>query len=500
MLILLVASLIAANALFVLMEFAMVRVRPSRVEVLARKGDRRALAVQGVLIRLDDYLAACQVGITLLSLLLGWVGEPAVAVFVARMLGGLAELIPPVVFHAAVFAVSLSILSWLHIVLGELVPRTIGIQFAEAVALWGVLPLIGFAAFLRWPVRFLSASSKMILKLAGIKPAAEADHSVTVDEMRVLLGETQERGAMPLERLLLLENLFDFGSAKVSEAMRPRERIAYLSLARSWDENLAVIRDKRYSRYLLCETDLDSAIGIVHIKDLILNEVGSNPDLKKLRRDMYEVPASESLEKLLKTMPDKGVHLAIVRDDLNRILGLITLEDIMEELVGEVRDEFERVSSWVTGEFFSRAAVDANLPTTERKATIRHLMDKMKAANPDLNAEAAFEAVWERELKFASAVGRGVLVPHARLLGLKEPLIAVGRFAKAPPLPTPDGAPLRLVFLILTPLETPTMQLKVLQRIASLVTNETLRRKILRAKTDESLLTILRTADTLLAT
>ncbi|MBI2787887.1 MAG: PTS sugar transporter subunit IIA [Elusimicrobia bacterium] len=127
-------------------------------------------------------------------------------------------------------------------------------------------------------------------------------------------------------------------------------------------------------------------------------------------------------------------------------------------------------------------------------------MDKMKAANPELDADAAFDAVWDRELKVASAVGRGVLVPHARLPGLTAPLIAVGRFAKAPPLPTPDGAPLRLVFLILTPLETPTMQLKVLQRIASLITNETLRRKILRAKTDETLLTLLRTADTLLAT
>ncbi|MDD5305329.1 MAG: CNNM domain-containing protein [Elusimicrobia bacterium] len=500
MLMLLVAALIAANALFVLMEFAMVRVRPSRIEVLARKGDRRAVAVQGVLVRLDDYLAACQVGITLLSLTLGWVGEPAVAVAVTGAIGGVTGALPPVVFHAIVFALSLAILSWFHIVLGELVPRTLGIQFAEIVALWGVLPLMGFKAFLRWPVRFLSASSKGILHLFGVKPAAEADHSVTVDEMRVLLGETQERGAMPLERLLLLENLFDFGSSKVSDAMRPRERIAYLSLARPWAENLAVIRDKRYSRYPLCETDLDTAIGFVHIKDLILNEVGAEPDLKKLRRDLYEVSDTELLEKLLKTMPDKGVHLAIARDGLNRILGLLTLEDIMEELVGEVRDEFEKETGWVTGEFFSRAAVDANLPTTERRATIRHLMEKMKAVNPELDADTAFAAVWERELKFASAVGRGVLVPHARLPGLKAPLIAVGRFAKAPPLPTPDGTPLRLVFLILTPLETPTMQLKVLQRIASLVTNETLRRKILRAKTDESLLTILRTADTLLAT
>ena len=500
MLMILVVALIAANALFVLMEFAMVRVRPSRIEVLARKGSRRAVAVQGVLARLDDYLAACQVGITLVSLTLGYVGEPAVAAAVSGTLGGIAAGIPPVIFHALVFALSLAVLSWFHIVMGELVPRTIGIQFAEVVALWGVLPLVGFAAFLRWPVKFLSASSRMILRAVGVRPAAEADHSVTVDEMRVLLGETQERGAMPLERLLLLENLFDFGSSKVSDAMRPRERIVFLSLARTWAENLAVIREKRYSRYPLCETaELDSAIGYVHVKDLVLEDMGDEPDLKKIRRDLYEVSDTELLEKLLKSMPDKGVHLAIARDGLNRVMGLLTLEDIVEELVGEVRDEFEKVKGWVTGELFSRAAVDANLPTTERKATIRHLMDKMKAANPDLDGDSAFAAVWERELKFASAVGHGVLVPHARLPGLKAPMIAVGRFPKAPPLPTPDGAPLRLVFLILTPLETPTMQLKVLQRIASLITNETLRRKILRAKTDDALLTLLRTADTLLA-
>jgi len=499
MLMLLAAALIAANALFVLMEFALVRVRASRIEVLARKGSRSAIAVQGVLAHLDDYLAACQVGITILSLTLGYIGEPAIARAVEAALGGWTDLLPPMLFHGLVFAISIGVLSWFHIVLGELVPRTIGIQFAEIVSLWGVLPLVGFATFLRWPVRFLSASSTGILRLFGVKPASEADHSVTVDEMRVLLGETQEKGAMPLERLLLLENLFDFGSSKVSDAMRPRERIVYLSLAKSWAENLAVVREKRYSRYLLCETDLDSAIGYVHIKDLVLADMGEVPDLKKIRRDLYEVSDGESLEKLLKTMPDKGVHFAIARDGLNRIMGLLTVEDILEELVGEIRDEFEKVKIWMTGEMFARAAVEANLPTTEIKPTIRHLMDKMKAVHPELDADVAFAAVWERELKFASAVGRGVLVPHARLPGLRAPMIAVGRFAKAPPMSPPDGVPVRLVFLILTPLETPTMQLKVLQRIASLITNETLRRKILRAKTDESLLTLLRTADTLLA-
>jgi len=501
MMILLVAGLVAVNALFVLMEFALVRVRPARLEVLARRGNKRALAVQEVLAHLDDYLAAIQVGITVIALALGAVGEPAVTAALTSRLSGLFSALPPYWTRFISFSIAVSVLAVLQIVLGELVPRAVAINYAEPLAMWGARPLKLLAAALRLPIRAMTASSAAILRVFGLKPAAEADNTVGVDEMRILLGETHEKGAMPLERLLLLENLFDFGSAKVSEAMRPRERIAYLSLASTWAENLAVIRDKRYSRYPLCETaELDSAIGFVHIKDLVLEDAGPEPDLKNIRRDLYEVSDTELLEKLLKTMPDKGVHLAVARDGLNRIMGLLTLEDILEELVGEVRDEFEKVAGWMTGEMFARSAVEANLPTTEIKPTIRHLMDKIKVANPELDADAAFAAVWERELKFASAVGRGVLVPHARLPGLNAPLIAVGRFAKAPALSAPDGVPVRLVFLILTPLETPTMQLKVLQRIASLITNETLRRKILRAKTDESLLTLLRTADTLLAT
>lgn len=499
MLILLVFLLIGANALFVLMEFAMVRVRPSRIEVLARKGDRRAVAMQGVLSQLDDYLAACQVGITLLSLTLGWVGEPAVAELVKAAVGGLAGLVSPVIFHGTVFIGALALLSWFHIVLGELFPRTVGIQYAEKVALWGVLPLMAFAAFLRGPVRFLSASSQLLLGMAGVKPASQADHSVTIDEMRVLLGETQEKGAMPLERLLLLENQFDFATAKVSDAMRPRERISYLSLEKSWAENLELIKAKRFTRFPLCEKDLESVIGYVHIKDLVLKDAGPQPDLRKFRRDLFEVPETEPLEKLLKTMPDRGIHVAIVRDAAKKVSGILTLEDIVEELVGEVHDEFDKPSAWDSGGLFARQAVDANLPAGDRRAAVRHLLAKLKLVRDDLDVEGAFTAIWDRELKFASAVGRGVLVPHARLPGLGEPLIAVGRYAKPPAFPTPDSVPIRLVFVILTPAESPIVQLKILQRIASLVTNENIRRKLWRAKTDDALYTILSTADTLLA-
>lgn len=496
---LLVLLLIAANAAFVLLEFGLMRARPARVELLARKGDARALAVQEIMARFDEYLAAMQLCITMISLALGAVGEPMVMAQLEERFGAWGVSLPPAWLHALAFTIAVGILTVLQIVFAELVPRAVAIHYAEPIALFGARPLKAVALFLRWPVRLTTSLSKGVLNLLRLKAAAEAEHGVTVEEMRVLLGETQEKGAMPLERLILLENLFDFASAKAAEAMRPREKIVYLSLARPWAENLQLIRDKRFSRYPLCELDLDTAIGYVHVKDLVLKEVGAEPDLRRLRRDLYEINDDEPLEKLVKSMPDKGVHMALVRDGLGRVTGLLTLEDIVEELIGEVRDEFGRPRGWADGELFAGAVVDANLGAGDRRAAIETLAAKLKAARPELDAAAAVAAVWERESKFASAVGRGVLVPHARLAGLREPLIAVGRYAKPAPFPTPDNVAVRLVFLVLTPVEAPVVQLKILQRIASLVTNENLRRKLWRAKTDESLLVTLRTADTLLA-
>jgi CBS domain containing-hemolysin-like protein/mannitol/fructose-specific phosphotransferase system IIA component (Ntr-type) len=496
---LLVIVLIAANALFVLMEFALMRARPARIELMARKGLPRALAVQRIMARFDEYLAAMQLCITIISLALGAVGEPQVMEEINAHFSVWAAGVPAAWLHALSFALAVTILAILQIVLAELIPRAIAIHYAEPIALFGARPLKAIAYFLRLPVKLASGASKAILRLFGLKAASEAEHEVTIEEMRVLLGETHDKGAMPLERLILLENLFDFAAAKAAEAMRPREKIVFLSLARPWAENLALIREKRFTRYPLCELGLDTAIGYVHVKDLVLKDLGPEPDLKKLRRDLFEVSDLEPLEKLLKSMPDKGIHMALVRDGLGRVAGLLTLEDIIEELIGEVRDEFGRTRGWADGELFARAVTEANLPAGDRREAISYLIARLKTARPELDGKAALEAVWERELKFASAVGRGVIVPHARLAGLSEPIIAVGRYAKAAGFPTPDGIPVRLVFLILTPLEAPVAQLKILQRIASLVTNENLRRKLWRAKTDESLLETLRTADTLLA-
>ncbi|MDE2491914.1 MAG: DUF21 domain-containing protein [Elusimicrobia bacterium] len=500
MIVLLIAVLIAANALCVLMEYALLRSRPERLEILARRGDARAPRVQDALTRLDEYLAAIQVCITVVSIALGALGEPAVTAEIHAHFAPWAAGVPAAWVRALAFFVAIGALSFVEIVLAELVPRAVALHYAEPIALRGVRTLKLLAAVLRLPIRATTSGSRGVLRLFGLKPASEAPTTVTVDEMRVLLGQTQEKGALPLERLLLIENLFDFGTAKVSDAMRPRERIAYLSLARPWAANLAVIRQKRYTRYPLCRTEeLDTAIGYVHLKDLILRETTGEPDLKKLRRDLFEVSDSEPLEKLVKTMPDRAVHMALVRDGLSRVVGLLTLEDILEELVGEVRDEYDRQRSWASGELFANAAVDANLPAGDRRDAIRRLLARLKETRPELDEAAAFAAVWERELKFTSALGRGVIVPHGRLPGLAEPIVAAGRYPKAAPFPTPDGVPVRLVFVVLTPVETPVVQLRILQRIASIVGNENLRRRLLRAKSDAGLLDLLRTADTLLA-
>lgn len=495
-----VAVLIGINVLFVLVEFALVRVRASKIEVLARRGSARALLVQDILTHLDRYLAAIQVGITLVALALGAFAEPGVSDSIHGLLAPRLAGFPPGLARGLSLGLALGSLAFLQIVLGELVPRTVAIQKAESIALWGAAPIKAFAKLFQPIVAATTASSAGVLRLLGFKPAAEGEGVVSEEELRVLLGETQERGALPLDRLLLLENLFDLGAAKASEVMQARDKIVHLSLNRSWEENLAVIRARRFSRYPLCEDGLDSVIGMVHLKDLLLRAEDGPPDLKRLRRDIAEVAEVDSLEKLIKQFPDKGIHMALVRDRLGRVTGLLTLEDIVEELIGEVHDEFDLPHAWSLMSAVVPSAVVVGLPAEGRRETIALLVDKLAAAEPSLKRDEAQRIVWERELKFSSAVGRGVAVPHGRMLSLDRPLVAVGRFAKPVPFPTPDGVPVRLVFLILTPAATPVIQLKVLGRIASLVTNENLRRKILRAKTSEALVELLRTGDTLLAT
>ena len=492
--------LVTANAFFVMMELSLIKVRSSRLELLARKGNPRALQVQEMLSRLDDYLAASQTGITVISLALGWIGEPALAHWLEAVLRSQGLILPGGLVPPLAFGLGLALLTLVHMVLGELVPRAIGIQKAELIALWGAVPLRLFARALRPIIALMAGLSVRILHLLGFKSAAESDAVVSEEEMRILIGETQEKGSFPLERLLLLENLFDLGTAKVADVLVPADKVAYLSLAKTWTENLETIRLRRFSRYPLCATDLDTPLGFIHLKDLVLAHPASpEPDLRKLSREIFVVTEQEPLEKLVKTFPDKGIHMALVKNAEGRVSGLLTLEDVLEELVGDINDEFDLPHAWSLAALVVGPAVAVGLQATDRKAAIAALLSLLKASFPEIAEAEVLKALLERENKLSSAVGHGAAVPHARLANLSRPLIAVGRFAKPVPIQAPDNVPVRLFFLILTPASAPITQLKILSRIAALLTNENLRRKLLRAKSAESLLDILRTADTLLA-
>lgn len=450
---------------------------------------------------MDRYLAAIQVGITMVGLALGWVGEPALAQALKRTFSHWEPLFSPGLSHALSFALALGILTLIQVVLGELLPRTIALQNAERIALWGAYPLRIFALMIRPAVALASFLSLFMTRLLGLKPASESESPVSEEELRVLLGESQEKGRLPLERLLLLENLFDLAVAKVSDAMVPREKVVFLSLKKTWAENLETIRSRRFSRYPLCEDGLDSVIGLVHVKDLVLRSALAEPDFdpRRARRDISEALEADPLEKLLRVFPDKGIHMSVVRNGAGQVSGIITLEDIMEEIIGEVHDEFDLPQAWSLMDVLVPAAVAVNLAAPDRRGVIAVLLGRLAAAHGSLRESETLQLVWDRERKFSSAVGRGVAVPHARLANLERPLVALGRFSPPVAFPTPDNVPVRLVFLILTPASTPVLQLKVLGRIAAIVTNDNIRRRLLRARTAESLIDTLRTADTLIA-
>lgn len=494
-------ALIGLNVLFVLMEYALVRTKPARIEMLARKGDARAVRVQGMLAHLDRYLAAIQVGITMVALALGAFAEPPITEVLQRWTEGALGDLPDLPLRGVSLAVALVLLTYLQIVLGEMLPRALALRKAEAIALWGSFPLQVFAMICRVPVAAISSSSAALLRLFRLKPVSESEAAASEDEIRVIIAESQEKGVLPFERLLLHENLFDLSKARARDAMTPREKIAFLSLAKPWSENLETIRARRFSRYPLCRDDLGNVVGLVHLKDGFLQGDASAPALERIRRDLASVPETEPVERMLKTFPDKGVHMALVKDEKGEVSGLVTLEDLFEELVGEVQDEFDLPQAWSLADVVVPSAVAVGLEAASAEEAIRLLVERLCAAEPSIPREAALRVVLDRERLFSSAVGRGVAVPHGRLGDITRAFVALGRFAKPVPFATvPDRAPIRLIFLAITPTSAPIAQLRILARIASLASNESIRRRMLRAKAADSLLEIIRTADTLLAT
>ncbi len=336
-------ALVLVNAFFVAAEFAMVRVRTSRMEPLVEAGDWRARAVVAAHRRLDAFLSATQLGITLSSLGLGWIGEPAFAHLLAPVFAALGIESPVVVRNTSV-AVAFVVITFLHIVVGELAPKSYAIRATDRVALWVALPMrvfqIGFKPFL-W---LLARAAQETLRLVGVTAERSGDLAHSEQELRILLAESHRVGELSGAKRELLENVIDYTERTARHVMIPRADIAYLSLARSLEENLAVITQSANTRFPLATGEIDHVIGLVHVKDLFnrRDQLRSSQDLAALKREILFVPETKPLDALQRDFQQSRTHMAIVVDEYGGTSGLVTLEDVLEEIVGEIQDEFDR--------------------------------------------------------------------------------------------------------------------------------------------------------------
>ncbi len=339
---LLTLFLVLTNAFFVAAEFAIVKVRGTHIDDLARRGSPLARFASRVVHNLDASLAAAQLGITFASLGLGWIGEPAVARIIEPLLGTVG-ITSPAVVHSVSFTIAFAIITMVHIVVGEQMPKFLGIRRSQEVALWTSLPLWLFSMFFFPFLWLLNRCANGMLHLCGIRTVNAQEIGHSEEELRVILSESQRQGGLPAEKATMIENVLDLAERTVTEVMMPRPDIDYLSLNKSWEDNLDIIYRTGHTRYPLCETDLDHVIGIVHIKDIFLKkvEIHQSVDLLKIKRDVLFVPGSRPIEGLQHDFQQRRLHLAVIIDEYGSTAGLVTMEDVLEELVGEIHDEFD---------------------------------------------------------------------------------------------------------------------------------------------------------------
>ncbi|WP_223829820.1 hemolysin family protein [Paenibacillus arenilitoris] len=336
----LVLLLVGMNGFFVAAEFAMVKVRGRRIDALVSEGHSRAKLASRMTGNLDAYLSACQLGITLSSLGLGWIGEPAVARAIEPLFAAIG-LRDGVLLHAVSFILAFTFITVLHIVLGELAPKTVAIRKSETVTLLTASPLVYFYKAMYPLIWLLNGTANLLLRAVGIEPASEKDSAHTEDEIRILMKESHKRGLIDNTELTLVDNIFEFAETNAREIMIPRTEMVCLNTSLPLADNKSIALEQMLTRYPVCENDKDNIIGFVHIKDLLKDTAQSLSDIRQITRPITTVPESMQISTLLKLMQKRKSQIAILIDEYGGTSGLVTLEDIMEEIVGEIQDEFD---------------------------------------------------------------------------------------------------------------------------------------------------------------
>ncbi len=356
---LLIVALLLLNAFFVLAEFALVRMRATRLEELVKRQDWRARFAKHAQQHIDNYLNTVQVGITLASIGLGWVAEP----WAAKQLQPLLEAVGitrPRTVHLTAFLVGYLTITFLHVVLGEMVPKSVAIRRTEPSTLW-TAPVLELFHRLLFPLTWLmTGCSSLVLRLLRIPPASP-EEAYSHEELRLLLASSRRSGALKDIEAELMEHVFSLGDKRAKDVMIPRVDMVYLSTTWSLEENLRIAERYGFTRFPLCDGDPDRVIGIVHVKDLYRARQHGIDSLRHIARDCLIVPESKPLDELLREFQRQKMHMAIVVDEYGGTSGLVTIEDVIEEIVGEIYDEFEPVQPRIQKLGEGRYLVEANV-------------------------------------------------------------------------------------------------------------------------------------------
>lgn len=358
--------LVLLNGFFVAAEFALVKVRSTRIAELANEGQASARMAMHAIRHLDAYLSATQLGITLASIGLGWIAEPAFHSLIEPAVHALH--LPAQISKGLAFFIPFAIVSSLHIILGELAPKSWAIQQPEKISLAVSYPLHAFYFVFKPAIWALNGLASLLLRyVLRLQPVSEHEIAHSEEELRMILQASGESGAIRDSEVDLVNHVFEFGDKKASEIMVPRVDMTYLDVTWPLEKNLEITRTHTYTRYPLANGDPDHILGMIHIKDLIgMHERGL--DLRDVKRDIIFVPETKSIDPLLREFQLRKMHMAVVVDEYGGTAGLVTLEDVLEQIVGEIHDEHEEPAPEVQPLGEDRFLVDGKVALADLRA------------------------------------------------------------------------------------------------------------------------------------
>lgn len=350
--------LVILNGFFVAAEFSLVKVRGSQIEELVRQNRPFSKTAMWLAERLEDSLSACQLGITMASLALGWVGEPAFARLLHPLLKGVAS---EGVVHGIAFVISFTLITALHLVIGEQAPKIFAIRRPEQMVLWCAVPM-RFFYIVSYPLLIsLNWMTGLILKRLGVEGAGH-DTPHSEDEIRALLREARVHGEMTRSEHRLLDAVFEFDDMICRRVMVPRADVEFFDVSQTFEECMQQARRSRHTRFPLCEDSLDTNLGVIHIKDLISVEDVSAFNIRELARPPKTVPENMPISKLLRHFQATRQHMAFVLDEYGTVIGIVTMENVIEQIVGSVQDEFDLETPEIVPDGAGRFIVLGNTP------------------------------------------------------------------------------------------------------------------------------------------